>query len=205
MKKLSLFCATTALVMPATVMAQSTGSQEVEEEIVITGTRTNDGVDGIVVPDATKSKGVLTQEIIARQGAGQTILNTINLLPSVNFTQSDAYGSSGGNIRIRGFDGNRISLTFDGKHSRLVKQHAAPIAAGGSSFPASSVRTGEDRITSRPLGDSGFSDPRHEMLAVHVAGCRRTGALLFPCCPAGPRTGRLARRWTGEGERASFA
>jgi iron complex outermembrane receptor protein len=32
----------------------------------------------------------------------------------VNFTQSDAYGSAGGNIRIRGFEGNRISLTFDG-------------------------------------------------------------------------------------------
>jgi len=114
MKKLSLFCATTALVMPAMVMAQSTGSQEVEEEIVITGTRNNDGVDGIVVPDSTKAKGVITQELISRQGAGQTILNTINMLPSVNFTQSDAYGSSGGNIRIRGFDGNRISLTFDG-------------------------------------------------------------------------------------------
>ena len=114
MKKLSLFCATTALVMPAAVMAQSTGSQEVEEEIVITGSRTNDGVDGVVVPDSTKAKGVLTQEIISRQGSGQSILNTVNLLPSVNFTQSDAYGSSGGNIRIRGFDGNRISLTFDG-------------------------------------------------------------------------------------------
>jgi iron complex outermembrane receptor protein len=114
MKKLSLLWATTALVMPATAFAQSTGSQEVEQEIVITGTRNNDGVDGIVVPDATKAKGVLTQELISRQGAGQTILNTINLLPSVNFTQSDPYGSAGGNIRIRGFDGNRISLTFDG-------------------------------------------------------------------------------------------
>lgn len=114
MKKLSLLWATTALVMPVTAFAQSTGSQEVEEEIVITGTRTNNGVDGIVVPDSTKAKGVLTQEIISRQAAGQSILNTINLLPSVNFTQSDAYGSAGGNIRIRGFDGNRISLTFDG-------------------------------------------------------------------------------------------
>src|SRR5215210_4556456 len=114
MKKLSLFCATTALVMPAAILAQSTGSQEVEEEIVITGTRTNNGVDGIVVPDSTKAKGVLTEELISRQGAGQSILNTVNLLPSVNFTSSDAYGSSGGNIRIRGFDGNRISLTFDG-------------------------------------------------------------------------------------------
>ncbi|HEY0131400.1 MAG TPA: TonB-dependent receptor plug domain-containing protein, partial [Allosphingosinicella sp.] len=114
MKKLSLLWATTALVMPVTAFAQSTGSQEVEEEIVITGSRNNDGVDGIVVPDSTKAKGVITQELISRQGAGQTILNTINLLPSVNFTQSDPYGSAGGNIRIRGFDGNRISLTFDG-------------------------------------------------------------------------------------------
>jgi iron complex outermembrane receptor protein len=116
MKKFTLLCATTALAMPSMAFAQSTGSIEVEEEaeIVVTGSRTNDGVDGILVPDATKAKGVLTQEVIARQGAGQTILNTVNLLPSVNFTQSDAYGSAGGNIRIRGFDGNRISLTFDG-------------------------------------------------------------------------------------------
>ena len=74
----------------------------------------NNGVDGIVVPDTTKAKGVLTQEFIARQSPGQTILNTINYIPGVNFTNSDPYGSSGGNIRIRGFDGNRISLTFDG-------------------------------------------------------------------------------------------
>jgi len=114
MKMLSLFCATTALVMPAMVAAQSTGSIEVEEEIVVTGTRTANGVDGIVVPDTTKAQGALTQEAIARAAPGQSILNTINIIPGVNFTQSDAYGSAGGNIRIRGFEGNRISLTFDG-------------------------------------------------------------------------------------------
>jgi iron complex outermembrane recepter protein len=98
------------------VSAQSTGSIEVEEEeaIVVTGTRASDGVGGVVSPDATKPRAVLTQELIARQGAGQSILNTINQIPGVNFTNSDAYGSSGGNLRIRGFDGNRISLTFDG-------------------------------------------------------------------------------------------
>jgi iron complex outermembrane recepter protein len=96
--------------------AQSTGSIEVEDEaIVVTGTRTStDGVGGVVSPDATKPRAILTQELIARQGAGQSILNTINQVPGVNFTNSDAYGSSGGNLRIRGFDGNRISLTFDG-------------------------------------------------------------------------------------------
>jgi iron complex outermembrane receptor protein len=98
----------------APVYAQSTGSIAIDDEIVVTAQSSDDGVAGIVVPDATKARGVITQELIQTQAAGQTILNTINLIPGVNFTQSDAYGSSGGNIRIRGFDGNRISLTFDG-------------------------------------------------------------------------------------------
>ncbi len=113
-KKLILLCST-AIVFPTAAFAQSTGTVATEEQtIVITGTRVNNGVDGVVVPDTTKAKGVLTQEFIARQSPGQTILNTINFIPGVNFTNSDPYGSSGGNIRIRGFDGNRISLTFDG-------------------------------------------------------------------------------------------
>jgi iron complex outermembrane recepter protein len=103
-----------ALMVPGAAFAQSTGSIEVEEEIVVTATRSSDGVGGVVSPDATKPRAVLTEELIGRQGAGQSILNTINQVPGVNFTQSDAYGSSGGNLRIRGFDGNRISLTFDG-------------------------------------------------------------------------------------------
>lgn len=103
-----------ALIMPGMAFAQSTGSIEVEDEIVVTAQTSDNGVDGIIVPDATKARGVITQELISKQAAGQSILNTINLIPGVNFTQSDAYGSAGGNIRIRGFDGNRISLTFDG-------------------------------------------------------------------------------------------
>jgi iron complex outermembrane receptor protein len=114
MRKVSLLCATTALVLPAAAFGQSTGSVEVEQEIVVTGTRTANGVEGIVVPDTTKAQGALTQEAISRAAPGQSILNTINIIPGVNFTQSDAYGSAGGNIRIRGFEGNRISLTFDG-------------------------------------------------------------------------------------------
>ena len=113
-KKLILLCSS-AIVFPTAAFAQSTGTVATEEQtIVITGTRVNNGINGIVVPDTTKAKGVLTQEFIARQSPGQTILNTINYIPGVNFTNSDPYGSSGGNIRIRGFDGNRISLTFDG-------------------------------------------------------------------------------------------
>jgi iron complex outermembrane receptor protein len=110
-KKFVLLC-TTAL-LPSAVYAQSTGTVTTEEQIVITGARTK-GTNGFQVPDTTKAKAVISQELIARQQPGQTILNVINLVPSVNFTNSDPYGSSGGNIRIRGFDGNRISLTFDG-------------------------------------------------------------------------------------------
>src|SRR5690349_14929968 len=112
-KKFVLFC-TTAL-LPSAVFAQSTGTVEVEKDsIVITGTRAQKGVDGMVIQDSTKAKGLVTKEFIAKQSPGQTLLNTINLIPGVNFTQNDPYGSSGGNLRIRGFDGNRVSVTFDG-------------------------------------------------------------------------------------------
>ncbi|NJS40467.1 MAG: TonB-dependent receptor plug domain-containing protein [Rhodobacteraceae bacterium] len=42
------------------------------------------------------------------------MFQSLNLVPGINFTNSDPYGSSGGNVRLRGFDGNRISLTQDG-------------------------------------------------------------------------------------------
>jgi iron complex outermembrane receptor protein len=115
MKKIALLCATTAFVLPGIAMAQSTGTITTEEEttVVVTGTRTRD-VNGISIPDRPKAQGVLNSELIQRQAPGQSILQTVNLVPGVNFTNSDAYGSSGGNLRIRGFDGNRISLTFDG-------------------------------------------------------------------------------------------
>ena len=115
MKKLILLCSTAAVFLPTAAFAQSTGTvvTEEEEEIVVTGARVQE-VEGVRVPDTTKAQAVIGQELIAKQAPGQTILNTINLVPGVNFTQNDAFGSSGGSIRIRGFDGNRISLTFDG-------------------------------------------------------------------------------------------
>jgi iron complex outermembrane receptor protein len=116
MKKF-LMCsaAVVAVAAPIAAFAQSTGSIDFEDSIVVTGGRSaSDGVEGIIIPESTKARAVLTQEIIARQSAGQTVLSSLNLVPGVNFTQSDAYGSAGGNLRIRGFDGNRISFTLDG-------------------------------------------------------------------------------------------
>ncbi|WP_051504550.1 TonB-dependent receptor [Sphingomonas jaspsi] len=99
--------------MPTAAFAQSTGSVDFDKEIVVTGTRTQE-VGGVQTPDTSKAKAVLTQEMIARQNPGQTILDTVNLVPGVSFQNNDAYGSSGGTLTIRGFDSSRISLTFDG-------------------------------------------------------------------------------------------
>src|SRR5690349_18704408 len=111
--KFVLLCTTAML--PSDVCAQSTGTVETEKDtVVITGTRAQKGTSGIVLQDSTKAKGLVTQEFIAKQSPGQTLLNTINYIPGVNFTQNDPYGSSGGNLRIRGFDGARVSVTFDG-------------------------------------------------------------------------------------------
>jgi iron complex outermembrane receptor protein len=100
--------------LPAAAFAQSTGSVDFDKDtIVITGSRAK-GVGGVQAPDTPKAKVVLTQEIISRQNPGQTILDTINLVPGVSFQNNDAYGSSGGTLTIRGFDSSRISLTFDG-------------------------------------------------------------------------------------------
>ena len=116
MKKLSLLCATTALIMPAMAFAQSTGSVDFEEkaeEIVVTGTRAQE-VGGVQAPDTSKARAALTQELISRQNPGQTILDTINVIPGVSFQNNDAYGSSGGTLTIRGFTSDRVSLTVDG-------------------------------------------------------------------------------------------
>lgn len=97
----------------STAMAQSTASQL--EEIIVTGNREVRTVNGLITAEqAAKSRSSISSEFIERQTAGQTILQNINLLPGVSFTNSDPYGSSGGNLRLRGFDGPRVSLTFDG-------------------------------------------------------------------------------------------
>ena len=113
MKKLILLCST-AVVFPTAAYAQSTGSVDFEKEtIVVTGTRTQD-VGGIQAPDAPKAKAVVTQEMISRSGPGQTVLDTINVLPGVSFQNNDAYGNSGGTLSVRGFDSTRVSYTLDG-------------------------------------------------------------------------------------------
>lgn len=96
-----------------TAFAQSTASQI--DEIIVTGQRGEKTIGGLITPEqAPKARSTVSQEFIQSQPDGQSAGQLINMLPGVNFTSEDAYGNSGGNIRLRGFDGSRISLTWDG-------------------------------------------------------------------------------------------
>lgn len=99
------------LTVPA--FAQSTGSAEFDNAIIVTGNR-DTSVAGVRIPDSPKAKVEITKEIIHAQRAGQSVNEIINLVPGVSFTNNDPWGSSGGSFTIRGFDSTRISQTFDG-------------------------------------------------------------------------------------------
>jgi iron complex outermembrane receptor protein len=107
--------ALTALGTPFAAHAQSAASTEIEanNEIVVSGTL-NRAVEGILIPQTPRARQVLTQEQLSRNAPGQTVLDSINIIPGVSFTNNDAYGSAGGQLQIRGFSSDRISLTFDG-------------------------------------------------------------------------------------------
>src|SRR4051812_44463265 len=96
--------------------AQSSGTEAVEEsmsEVVVSATRVRSiGIVGDQT--APKSRVSLTSEYLDRQSPGQTVFQSINMIPGVTFANNDAFGTSGGNLRIRGFDGSRVSVTFDG-------------------------------------------------------------------------------------------
>ncbi|SFG18194.1 iron complex outermembrane recepter protein [Novosphingobium sp. CF614] len=101
----------TFLAVPA--FAQSTGSTEFDDAIIVTGERETT-IAGVKTPDSPKAKVEITKELIQTQRAGQSINEIINLVPGVSFTNNDPWGSSGGSFTIRGFDSSRISQTFDG-------------------------------------------------------------------------------------------
>lgn len=118
-----VFWATTALcsglLVAGAAAAQSTASQTVEateiETVVVTGIRGPRSLAGAIVAETNpKSRATITQEYLATQNAGQTPLASLNMVPGVNFNNADAFGSSGGDITMRGFDAARISLTVDG-------------------------------------------------------------------------------------------
>ncbi|MCT2399726.1 TonB-dependent receptor [Novosphingobium mangrovi (ex Huang et al. 2023)] len=108
----TLAVGTVFLAVPA--FAQSTGSAEFEgDAIVVSGVRET-AIGGIDVPETPKAKVAITKELISHQTAGQTINETLNLVPGVSFTNNDPWGSLGGSFTVRGFSSDRISQTVDG-------------------------------------------------------------------------------------------
>ena len=103
-----------AVAIPGAAFAQSTGSQDFDDSIVVTGAKVDQGIGGVRIPDSAKAKVVLTQEIIERQRPGQSVNEIINLVPGVSFTNNDPWGSSGGSFTIRGFSSDRIAQILDG-------------------------------------------------------------------------------------------
>ncbi|MCA0910558.1 TonB-dependent receptor [Qipengyuania gaetbuli] len=98
--------------MPAA--AQSTGSIDFDDDVIIVTGTTDNGVGGVEIPNTTKAKQVLNEEIIRRQRPGQTVNDIVNLVPGVSFQNNDPWGSSGGGFTIRGFSSDRVSQTLDG-------------------------------------------------------------------------------------------
>lgn len=108
---------TSALFACTQVWAQSTATSIEEgslEEVVVASDKIHDTI-GLIQPESVpKSRSTVSAEYLQTQTAGQSVIQSLNLVPGVNFTNSDPYGSSGGNLRMRSFDGPRISLMLDG-------------------------------------------------------------------------------------------
>lgn len=119
MNRTKLAClATTALfgglLSAAGAHAQSTATTELDTVVVTaaSGPKTMDGT--MVAETAPKGKYTVTNEFLNRQADGQTVLQSLNLVPGLVFTNSDPYGSSGGSIRLHGQDGAHIGFLVDG-------------------------------------------------------------------------------------------
>src|ERR1700759_4532515 len=100
------------LAVSSAALAQSTGTQEIETVTVTAQLQNTNGL--MNAQPISKEQSVVTNEFLQTQAAGQTVFQALNFMPGINFTNNDPYGSSGGDIRMHGQDGNHISLTFDG-------------------------------------------------------------------------------------------
>ncbi len=114
-----LVCAVTLLIAGNVVQAQSTGTEVNEQEqelseVTVTAVRSMQTIGNMTEQTAAKSRVTVTNDTLLTAASGQTLVDALSQVPGLSFTNSDAYGSSGGNIRLRGLDGSRVSLTFDG-------------------------------------------------------------------------------------------
>lgn len=105
--------ALTGLMMASGAFAQSTATQDVEAvtEVVVTGQR---ALGPTKRERGPKARTTIGQDTLSVSNPGQTFADSLNLVPGYNFTNNDAYGSSGGEIMMRGLDSARVSVAIDG-------------------------------------------------------------------------------------------
>ena len=104
-----------SLLAYSAALAQSTGSQAVEEVVVTARKAAN--VSGLIVCQEAPKEQVGHHPGLHRHPAAGTERHpALNQTPGLNFTNDDPYGMSGGggHLRLRGFDGSRVSLLIDG-------------------------------------------------------------------------------------------
>ena len=87
---------TASAMVAAPAAAQSTGSVDFDDSVIIVSGARTTGVGGVDIPNTPKAKQVLGEEIIRRQRPGQTVNDIVNLVPGVSFQNNDPWGSSGG-------------------------------------------------------------------------------------------------------------
>jgi iron complex outermembrane receptor protein len=93
-------------------LAQSTASQ-VSEVVVTTSAQRSTG--GLAVQiQVAKDQSIVTSQFIATQTGSSNVAQLVNLMPGVSYSSDDSTGLLSNDLRIHGFDGNRISLTVDG-------------------------------------------------------------------------------------------
>ena len=109
--KLLLLSASVATLAASPAFAASTADEAVEM-VTVTAARTT--TTGFVDEHISKQRSTVTQAFFDTQPAGQTIFQGLNMVPGLNFTSTDPYGASGGDLRLHGLDGAHISFTWDG-------------------------------------------------------------------------------------------
>ena len=109
-----LMVSASPLLLATPALAQSTGTQEVES-VTVSANQLASGNGLMNAAPISKEQSTISGEFLnTALPAGQTVFQALNYMPGVNFTNNDPYGSSGGNIRVHGQDGNHVSLTLDG-------------------------------------------------------------------------------------------
>lgn len=102
-----------SLFISQNAFAQSTATQDVEEvtEVVVTGQR---NIGPNKRERGPKAKTTIGQDTLLSDTTGNTFADALNAVPGYNFSNNDAYGSSGGEIMMRGLDSARVSVAVDG-------------------------------------------------------------------------------------------